>query len=38
MRSVASVLNEIEEIHHRYHFNAVAFVDDTFNLSSEEGD
>jgi anaerobic magnesium-protoporphyrin IX monomethyl ester cyclase len=33
MRSVASVLNEIEEIHHRYHFNAVAFVDDTFNLS-----
>jgi anaerobic magnesium-protoporphyrin IX monomethyl ester cyclase len=33
MRSVASVLNEIEEIYHRYHFNAVAFVDDTFNLS-----
>jgi anaerobic magnesium-protoporphyrin IX monomethyl ester cyclase len=32
MRSVASILNEIEEIHHRYHFNAVAFVDDTFNL------
>jgi anaerobic magnesium-protoporphyrin IX monomethyl ester cyclase len=31
-RSIASVLNEIEEIHHRYHFNAVAFVDDTFNL------
>ncbi len=34
MRSVASVLKEIEEIHHRYHFNAVAFVDDTFNLNS----
>jgi anaerobic magnesium-protoporphyrin IX monomethyl ester cyclase len=33
MRNVASVLNEIEEIHHRYDFNAVAFVDDTFNLS-----
>jgi anaerobic magnesium-protoporphyrin IX monomethyl ester cyclase len=32
MRSVASVLNEIEEIHHRYHFDAVAFLDDTFNL------
>ena len=32
MRSVASVLNEIAEIHHRYRFNAVAFVDDTFNL------
>jgi anaerobic magnesium-protoporphyrin IX monomethyl ester cyclase len=31
-RSVASVLNELEEIYHRYHFNAVAFVDDTFNL------
>ena len=31
-RSVASVLNEIDEIHHRYHFDAVAFVDDTFNL------
>jgi anaerobic magnesium-protoporphyrin IX monomethyl ester cyclase len=31
-RSVASVLNEIEEIYRRYHFNAVAFVDDTFNL------
>ncbi len=35
MRSVASVLNEIEEIHHRYHFNAVAFVDDTFNLNPQ---
>jgi len=31
-RSVASVLNELEEIYHRHHFNAVAFVDDTFNL------
>jgi anaerobic magnesium-protoporphyrin IX monomethyl ester cyclase len=31
-RSVASVLNEIEEIYHQYHFNAIAFVDDTFNL------
>src|SRR5208337_399005 len=31
-RSVASVLNELEEIYRRYHFNAVAFVDDTFNL------
>jgi anaerobic magnesium-protoporphyrin IX monomethyl ester cyclase len=31
-RSVASVLKELEEIYHRYHFNAVAFVDDTFNL------
>ena len=33
MRSVASVLKEIEEIYYRYHFNAVAFVDDTFNIS-----
>jgi anaerobic magnesium-protoporphyrin IX monomethyl ester cyclase len=32
VRSVASVLNELAEIYHRYHFNAVAFVDDTFNL------
>jgi len=32
IRSVDSVENELEEIHHRYHFNAVAFVDDTFNL------
>jgi anaerobic magnesium-protoporphyrin IX monomethyl ester cyclase len=32
MRSVASVLDEIKEIHYRYQFNAVAFVDDTFNL------
>jgi anaerobic magnesium-protoporphyrin IX monomethyl ester cyclase len=35
MRSVASVLDEIKEIHHRYQFNAVAFVDDTFTLSPE---
>jgi anaerobic magnesium-protoporphyrin IX monomethyl ester cyclase len=32
VRSVASILNELQEIHRRYHFNAVAFVDDTFNL------
>jgi anaerobic magnesium-protoporphyrin IX monomethyl ester cyclase len=32
VRSVASVLNELREVYHRYHFNAVAFVDDTFNL------
>lgn len=32
LRSLASVLKEIEEIYHHYHFNAVAFVDDTFNL------
>jgi anaerobic magnesium-protoporphyrin IX monomethyl ester cyclase len=31
-RSIASILNELEEITHQYHFNAVAFVDDTFNL------
>jgi anaerobic magnesium-protoporphyrin IX monomethyl ester cyclase len=31
-RSVVSVLAEIEEIYHQYHFNAVAFLDDTFNL------
>ena len=35
MRSATSVLNEIEEIYHRYHFRAVAFVDDTFNLFPE---
>ena len=29
---MVSVLKEIEEVYHRYHFNAVAFVDDTFNL------
>jgi len=32
MRSVPSILKEIEEVYHRHHFNAVAFVDDTFNL------
>ena len=32
VRSVASVLRELEEVYHRYRFNAVAFVDDTFNL------
>jgi len=31
-RSVASVLDELEKIYHEHHFNAVAFVDDTFNL------
>ena len=31
-RSVESVLNEIEEIYHHYHFKAVAFVDDLFTL------
>jgi anaerobic magnesium-protoporphyrin IX monomethyl ester cyclase len=31
-RSVASVLDELERIYHEYRFNAVAFVDDTFNL------
>src|SRR4030042_5900837 len=34
-RSVASILNELEEIYHRYHFHAAAFVDDTFNLFPE---
>jgi len=32
-RSVEPVLNELEEVYHRYRFNAVAFVDDTFNIS-----
>lgn len=32
MRSVEAVLNELEELHKRYHFHAVAFLDDTFNL------
>lgn len=35
MRSLTSVLKELEEIYHHYHFNAVAFVDDTFNLHPE---
>jgi len=33
MRSIASILKEIEEIYNQYHFNAVAFLDDTFNIS-----
>lgn len=33
MRTVESVLKEIEEIYYQYRFNAVAFVDDTFNVS-----
>lgn len=33
MRSVASILKEIEEIYNQYHFKAVAFLDDTFNIS-----
>ena len=32
-RSVEAVLSELEEIYHRYHFKAVAFVDDLFTLS-----
>ncbi len=32
-RSVPSILQEIEEIVYRYHFNAIAFVDDNFTLS-----
>ncbi len=32
-RSAESILGELEEVHHRYRFNAVAFVDDTFTLS-----
>ena len=32
-RTVESVLTELEEVQRRYHFNAVAFVDDTFNIS-----
>ena len=32
-RSVESVLTELEEIYRRYRFNAVAFVEDTFNVS-----
>ncbi len=31
-RSVSSVLDELETLYHEYRFNAVAFVDDTFNL------
>jgi len=32
LRSSASVLKEIEELYHRYSFQALAFVDDTFTL------
>ncbi len=32
MRSVEAVLKELEELYKRYHFHAVAFLDDTFNL------
>jgi anaerobic magnesium-protoporphyrin IX monomethyl ester cyclase len=32
-RSVPSILQEIEELYYRYHFNAIAFVDDNFTLS-----
>lgn len=32
LRSVSSVLKELEDIYHHYHFKAIAFVDDTFNL------
>ncbi len=32
-RSVPSILQEIDELYRRYHFNAIAFVDDNFTLS-----
>lgn len=32
MRSVEAILNELEELYKQYHFRAVAFLDDTFNL------
>ncbi len=32
LRSVKAILDEIEELYLRYHFHAVAFLDDTFNL------
>ena len=35
-RSVSSILQEIEELVHRYGFNAIAFVDDNFTLSPEK--
>jgi anaerobic magnesium-protoporphyrin IX monomethyl ester cyclase len=34
-RSADSVLEELEELHNRYGFRAVAFVDDNFTLSPE---
>jgi anaerobic magnesium-protoporphyrin IX monomethyl ester cyclase len=33
MRSVESILKEIEELYYKYHFKAIAFLDDTFNIS-----
>jgi len=33
VRSVESVLKELREVYHRYHFRAVAFVDDFFTVS-----
>ncbi|MCX8119014.1 MAG: B12-binding domain-containing radical SAM protein [Desulfobacterota bacterium] len=35
MRSVEAILNELEELYHRYQFRAVAFLDDTFNVYPE---
>lgn len=35
MRSIESILEEIEELYHHYQFRAVAFLDDTFNISSK---
>lgn len=35
MRSVETILKELEELHGRYHFNAVAFLDDTFTFFPE---
>lgn len=34
-RSIESILNELEEICHRYRFNAVAFVDDMLTVSPQ---
>jgi anaerobic magnesium-protoporphyrin IX monomethyl ester cyclase len=34
-RSVEAVLDELEEIYHRHHFRAVAFVDDTLTFSPQ---
>jgi anaerobic magnesium-protoporphyrin IX monomethyl ester cyclase len=33
MRSVESILKEIEELYYKYRFKAIAFLDDTFNIS-----
>ncbi len=35
MRSTASILKEIEELYGQYHFKAIAFLDDTFNISPQ---